>query len=102
MCLISASSAFTSSVLELPEIQPEHTTSPQSLTRCYDAAASPLVRFARQQTTQRAGLDRVDRQGPAADPPAQIGQFVLIVVAQMPDHFDQPLGAVIAASRDVS
>ncbi|GAT13427.1 putative transcriptional regulator, Crp/Fnr family [Mycolicibacterium thermoresistibile] len=38
------------------------------------------------QPTDRPGLDRIDGQGPAVDPPAPWGAQVLVVITQMPDH----------------
>jgi len=60
----------------------------------------PLGRVVWQQSPYRPGLDGVDRQSPSADPPTRTRQFVFIVVAQMPDHVDDLIGALIPVMRD--
>src|SRR5208337_5632042 len=64
-----------------------------------------LGRVAWQQSARRPGLDGVDRQGPAADPPPRIGQLVVVVVAQVPDQVDHLMSAMVPMvcdARDAS
>src|SRR5690242_20467257 len=61
---------------------------------------APLSRVVWPQSAYRPRFDGVDRQGPAADAPTRLGQRVVIVVAQMPDDVDDPVGALIPVMRD--
>src|SRR2546430_6050385 len=49
---------------------------------------APLGRVVWPQAAYRPGFDGIDRQRPTADPPARLGQLVVVVVAQMPDQID--------------
>src|SRR6516165_8816676 len=54
----------------------------------FAAMEGALGRVARQQSAHRPGLDGRNRQRPAADAPTGIGQLVVVVVAQVPNHID--------------